>query len=355
MSPLASRLGRALVAAVVLGSVTPATLALAQPKSPTDEARALARDAWAALDAQDYKEALDKVTKAEVLYHAPTHLLLMGNALVGLGKLAEALATFERLAAEPLPAASPPAFKDAQETGRKRMKELLARVPSLLVVVESAEAPAAVVTVDGQTVDFTSGVAVRFDPGTRAIAVEAEGFAPVKKTVVLPEKGGVVRVPVVLKRPRAAGAASADPSAAATAAGSAGPAGSGPSLRVPAYISFGVAGASFLVGAITGGVSMARTADLKGRCPNDLCPEKERTALDSAYATAHASTALFAIGGAAAAAGVVLIAIDLGAAPEKPKTGTSARPAAGSARGRQPVLRAEPWVSVGGAGVRGSF
>ncbi len=347
MSPLASRLGRVVLAAVVLGSVTTATVAPAQPKSPTDEARELAREGWDALDAQDYRAALDKVTKAEALYHAPTHLLLMGNALMGLGKLADALATFERLAAEPLPAASPPAFKDAQETGRKRMKELLARVPSLLVVVESSDAPGATVTVDGQKVDFASGVAVRFDPGTRVIGVEAEGFAPAKKTVVLPERGGVVRVPIALERPRAAGAGSAD--ASASGAASAGPAGGAPKWRVPAYVSFGVAGASLLGGAISGAVSIAQTSDLKGRCPENLCPEGERGALDGAHAAANASTALFVIGGVAAAAGVVLMVIDLGPGPG------NAAAAKGARAGARPALRAEPWVSFGGAGVRGTF
>lgn len=352
MSLLASRFGRALLAAVVLGSAMPVTAALAQPKSPTDEARALATEGWNAFDAQNYREALDKVTKAEALYHAPTHLLLMGNAQVGLGKLADALATFERLAAEPLPTASPPAFKDAQDTARKRMKELLARVPSLLVVVESAEAPAAVITVDGQKVDFASGVAVRFDPGARVIAVEAEGFAPVKKTVTLPEKGGVVRVPIALEKPRVAGAGagtgSADPGAAASGSASAGPAAGGPRWRLPAYVSFGVAGASVLLGAVTGGVSMGQTSELKSRCPDNACAEGDRAALDSAYAMAHVSTAAFVLGGVAAATGVVLMVVDLGPEPGKAKTGKGAQ-------GRRSGPQIAPWVSVGGAGLRGSF
>src|SRR4051812_31093044 len=62
--------------------------ALAQAKSPTDQARKLGQEAWQALEANNYKEALDKANEAEALYHAPTHLLLIGNAQVGLGRLA---------------------------------------------------------------------------------------------------------------------------------------------------------------------------------------------------------------------------------------------------------------------------
>ncbi len=350
---------RASLAAVCLGLFTPVLLsplgasteAFAQPKSVPDEARELARDGWAAQDAGKFAEALDKVTKAEALYHAPTHLLLMGNAQIGLGKLADALDTFERLSAEPLPAASPPAFKDAQDTGKKRMKELLARVPSLLVVVESTDAPAYVVTVDGKKVDFASGVAARFDPGPRQIKVVAEGFTEVTKTVTLPEKGGVVRIAIVLEKPRPPGAettgkggasGSAAPTATASPTATALPV---EASRVPVYIAFGVAGASAIVGAITGGLSIAKTTDLKARCPNDRCSESDRSELDSANTLAHVSTATFVLGGVAAVAGVVLVAVNVSGPSKQGATGQQ----------KQSVIRLSTSISPGGLSVRGTF
>lgn len=343
MSFLASRPGRALMAAVWVTTFTFAVGASAQPKSATDEARELAKQGWAALDAQNYKEALDKVIQAEALYHAPIHLLVMGSAQVGLGKLAEALSTFERLAAEPLPTTAPTAFKDAQETGKKKMKELLSRVPSLLVAVENSDA-APSVTVDGKKMDFSSGVAVRIDPGDHTIEVSAEGYETSKTTVKLPEKGGVVRVPVVLSKPRGAGSASASasssPSAAPSAVPSATTTAQQSSTRVPAYIALGVAGATIIVGSVTGGMSLAATGDLKTRCPNNTCAPADQPAIDSANVLANTSTAMFVIGGVAAAAGIVLLAVDVGSRPsQKGATG----------------VRVEPWVSVGGGGLRGRF
>ncbi len=348
MPPLASRLGRVLIAAVVLTSVLPPGEAGGQPKSAIDEARELARDGSKALEAENYKVALEKVTAAEALYHAPTHLLLMGNAQAGLGKLADALATFERLTAEPIPAAAPTAFKDAQDVGRKRVKELMARVPSLLVAVEVAEAIAPVIEVDGKVVNFSGGLAVRLDPGEHVITVTAEGFETAKTKFTLPEKGGVVRLPIALQKKGGGGSATATATATAAAgaaSGSAAPSGSGgpasaPS-RVPAYVAFGVAGASIVAGAVTGGLSLSMTGELKGVCLENLCPASERGKLDSANVLATTSTATFVIGGLAAVAGVVLLKVNLGSSSPKPSTGSTAT--------------LEPWISVGGAGVRGKF
>ncbi len=326
--------------------------ALAQGKSPTDQARKLGQEAWQALDANNYKEALDKANEAEALYHAPTHLLMIGHAQVGLGRLAEALATYERLAAEPLPDSGPPAFKEAQEKGRKRMKELLARVPSLLVAVEGADGATPVVTVDAKVIDFASGLAVRLDPGEHAITVATPGFETVKRTVTLPEKGGVVRLPIAVEKVGVA-AARASASASAAAAASGAPTAAPTSTdaapsRTPAYVAFGVAGAGLIAGAITGAISLGMAGDLKKRCPGDVCSPDDRGSLDTANLLAHTSTATFVLGGVAAAAGIVLISIDLGPSPKPATAGTALTR-------RQSRPHVEPWISFGGAGLRGAF
>lgn len=354
MSPLASRLGRAIGPLLIVATCVFSIDAAAQSKDPAAAARDLARAGWDALDKQDYKDALDKVTQAEGLYHAPTHLLLMGNAQAGLGKLVDALATFEKLAAEPLTGAAPNAFKEAQETGRKRMKELLARVPSLLVVVTSAEAAGVTVSLDGQKVTFAGGVAVRCDPGEHTIVVEAEGFPTVTQKVTLPEKGGVVRVPIALEKPgtpASTGTASAGPTASAAPSGTAtvGPA-PGPQIKPLTFVTLGVAGASLVVGAITGGITLGAASDLKQRCKDNHCPFDEKGAYDSANMVANVSTATFVIGGLAAAAGGVLLAVDLAGGRNKPPATTGPAP-----HGAAASVRIQPFLTVGGGGVRGSF
>lgn len=353
MSPFASRLGRVIGPVLFVAACAFASDAGAQAKEPAAAARELARAGWDALDKQDYKTALEKVTEAEGLYHAPTHLLLMGNAQAGLGRLVDALATFEKLAAEPLTAAAPNAFKEAQEAGRKRMKELLARVPSLLVVVESAEAAGVTVKLDGEKVTFPGGVAVRCNPGEHTIVVEAEGFPPATQKITLPEKGGVVRVPIALSKPSSpapSSSVSAGPTASAAPTGSALVGPTGPQVKPLTIVTLGVAGASLVVGAITGGVTLGAAGDLKKRCPDNHCPNDEQGAYDSANTLATVSTATFVIGGVAAAAGAVLLTLDMLGGRAAP----SAARSAGAPRGAEGV-RIQPFLSLGGGGVRGSF
>src|SRR5262245_49516702 len=77
----------------------------AEPATDIERAGALAKQANRALQkAQSYAEALDYATRAEALHHAPFHLTIIGEALMGMGRVAEAMATFDRLVAEPLPA-----------------------------------------------------------------------------------------------------------------------------------------------------------------------------------------------------------------------------------------------------------
>ncbi|MEZ4296723.1 MAG: PEGA domain-containing protein [Polyangiaceae bacterium] len=349
--------------------------AYAQPKGATDEARELAREGWKALDEGKYAEALEKVTKAEGLYHAPIHLLLLGNAQVGLGRLADAIETFERLAAEPLPADAPKAFREAQETGRKRVKELIARVPSLLVEIANTEAVGATVTIDGKPAAL-NGIAVRLNPGEHTVAAEAAGYETASQKVTLPEKGGVVRLPIVLVKkaseggPPSSGSATGAASASAGAAGGAGAGATGAASagagagggtpdsasRVASYVVLGAAGVGLAVGAATGGLSLSMTNELKDVCPGNLCPPSERGKLDAASTLAAASTASFVVGGVAAAAGLVLLVVDLrsGGGASSGTGGARAGKARAGARGSGGVV-IEPWISAGGAGLRGRF
>ena len=88
------------------------------PVSDIDRARALAKQANRALQkAQSYAEALDYATRAEALYHAPIHLGIIGEALIGMGRGAEAMATLERLVSEPLPPTRPRRSARRRRTG----------------------------------------------------------------------------------------------------------------------------------------------------------------------------------------------------------------------------------------------
>jgi hypothetical protein len=334
-----------------LGALLCATLAVTAPQAlaggdPTAQARALAQEAGDLIDAKKYADALDRVTRAETLYHAPTHELMMGQANEGLGHLAAALAIFEKLAAEPIPAAAPHAFVEAQQAGKERLRALLARVPSLLVSVKGLRpGQRAEVKVDGEPYAIDTAAARPADPGSHLIVVSVEGRDPVQQTVLLPEKGGVVTAEVSMAPSDSHEAVSAPqapppplPSILAEPGG--GQPHSGGGSLVPAFVAFGVGVAGLGVGAVTGAMSMSNVSDLRNKCPGNVCPSSQQSQIDSTKTLGTVSTVGFIVGGVGAAAGVTLLLLR--------------KPSGESAAARHPRT-VVPWVGVGTAGVEGTF
>lgn len=297
----------ALAATVVACALAPAT-ASAQPSAGVAKARALASEAGELLDQKRYADALGRLEEAESAFHAPTHVAMIGEALEGLGRLAEALATFEKLGAEPLPAAAPQAFRRAKQQAATKARALSARVPSLRVRVQGPPAGAASATLDGKALDLAEGRATRVDPGERTLLVEAAGFAPVSRRVSLPERGDIVGVEVALERATPmAPLATAQPFAPARADDGKR---SFWRSRTPAYAALGLGGAGLVVGAVTGGLSLAKVSDLKARCPNGACAPGDQGSLDTAGALGTTSTVAFAVGAVLVATGVVLFVVN---------------------------------------------
>jgi hypothetical protein len=280
--------------------------AAAEPANdPVAEARALAQTALDHLDAKRWAEALEVAERAEKLYHAPIHMRIIGQALEGLGRLAEAAAVYDRLAAEPLPSTAHQVFRESQEFARGRIKELAARLPSLLVKVEGSEE--ATITIDGRPVE-ASGVAVRVDPGDHVVRAEADGMVPYEKRVTAEEGSGVVVVTAVLRAPGEPPAPEPDV-VIFDAEESGGP-------PVATWVLFGLGGAALAAGAITGGLSLAAASDLEERCPDRHCTPADEPDYDRAVALGWASTALLAAGGVGAAVGVVVWIADASGEPE---------------------------------------
>jgi tetratricopeptide (TPR) repeat protein len=293
-----------------------------------DRARDFARKALDEIDAGDFEAAYGHASEAERLYHAPVHLEAMGAALEGLGRLAEAADIYERLVAEPVPPSAPQVFRDAQEHAKKRLAELGAKVPSLLIRMRGAPVEKIRVTVDDRELSYVEGLARRVDPGTRVLRVEADGMEPHEETVELPSKGGVVTIDVSLR----ASGTEAPPSETPT------PVESSEGSLVPAFVAFGVGAAALGVGAITGALALGTAGDLDERCPDKQCTAADQDDYDSAVTMGTVSTIGFVVAGVAIAAGVVLFAV---------------RP--GGSAGAQAGAPVEITVGWGRLGARGAF
>jgi hypothetical protein len=331
--PASWRLTRLLLAVLLL-----CTSASAAPSDAKEEARALAEQAGDALDAGNSKRAIELVTQAEALYHAPTHLIIAAEAHERLGALVEAAELYERIVAEPLPAGSPPAFKAAQNDAIERVRALIARIPSLLVRISPASARARI-TVDEQPFEGATDAAKRLNPGTHTVRASAAGFQSYEKTVEL-KRGGVVTLEITLQRVEGAEQAAPRPEAAATTAPTAPPDEVQPRSKVPAYIAFGVGVVGLGVGAVTGKMSLDRVAELDDTCPDKRCPSGRQADIDDARLLGNISTIGFGVGAAGIAAGVVLL-ITSGSTEEKRTARTS--------------RAIQPWMTASSVGLRGSF
>lgn len=332
----------------VVCALLSAALMLAAPATraagtDAEQARALAQEGGDLLDAKRYADALERVTRAEALYHAPTHELMMGQAHEGLGHLAMALGIYEKLAAEHLPPASPRPFLEAQQTGKERLRALLARVPSILVVLHGLnprDLPE--VRIDGEPYSLDAGVAKPADPGAHVVAVDVPGHPPIERSVVLPDRGGVVTVELQLAGPQAESPPPAQPEPARPPPA---PADVPPARRegsmLPSLVAFGVGAAGLGVGTVTGILSLSNVSNLRGRCPGNRCAPAQQSEIDSTKTLGVVSTVGFVVGGAGVAAGAVLLLLR----PAPKEVGTAAS--------RAPVVA--PWIGACAAGVEGTF
>src|SRR5262245_21216965 len=90
-------------------------------------------------DAGNCKGAIEKLSRAESLYHAPTILGRLGECQVQVGQIVLGTENLNRVVREPLAANAPKAFKDAQERAQKVLTLALPKIAHLTVKVDPPE------------------------------------------------------------------------------------------------------------------------------------------------------------------------------------------------------------------------
>ncbi len=370
-----------LLATLLLSSTLTPTAALAQnADADKASARDLAIEGYKALQSKDYATAVDRFTRADALYHAPTVILGLARAHVGLGKLVSAQELYSRIAHESLPPTASSAIKKAVLDAEKELDALALRIPSVVINVWGNDAPR--VTLDGIELRAAAlGVKRPVDPGKHVVTVSATGFVTNEVTVNLTE-GKVESVTIELKprqaepppvaavAPTAKAPAATPPAAtppAATPPAATPPAatpmptpapttsapmtpaqpepapeqikGNGSTQKTIGFVALGVGAAGLLVGGITGGLALGKHGDITKSCPEGHCaPGQEamlKPEIESYNTMGTISTIGFIAGGALAATGVVLILT----APKKTTTQATVT----------------PLVGLGFVGVMGSF
>lgn len=290
-------------------------------------------------------EAIEKLARAEALYHAPTILGRLGECQVNVGQIVLGSENLNKVVREQLAPNAPKAFHDAQARAKKALEAALPRISHLTVEIEPTDVDATV-TVGGATVPKALIGAERpTDPGSHEVVATAQGYLPAKTNVSLSE-GSRHSIKLRLEPdPNAVAAQPAEPALApppapVTPPPPATPPPAAESSKTLSYVLLGVGVGGIVVGSITGLMAIQKKGDLD--CPDNECRGTNIDKLDSANTMALVSTIGFGVGIASAALGTIFLF-----------TGKSDGPAPSAKY--EPGLKARAFVGLGSVGVAGSF
>lgn len=324
-------------------------MALAQESQAENvaAARSLGIQGVQLADAGNCKEAIEKLSRAEQLYHAPTILGRLGECQVNVGQIVLGTENLNRVVREQLAPNAPKAFRDAQERARKVLDAALPRIAHLTVQIEPPGTDVTL-TVGGASVPKALiGVERPTDPGTHEVVANAAGYLPAKTNVSLAEGGRQTVTLSLTPDPNAAKPVEAQPPALPPPVApidSPPPAQAKSGSNTLAYVLLGVGAAGIVTGSITGVMAISQKNDLD--CPRNECSGGAADDLDSANTVALISTIGFAVGIPAAAVGAVLLITGSSKSEKPPGTAWQL-----TDRG----LSVQPFVGLTGAGVTGRF
>lgn len=306
---------RRLVATALIATLAAPSLVRADDAADIAAARELATAGVLLADAGKCDEAIDKLSRAEKLHHAPTILGRLGECQVEVGRLVEGTENLQKVIREPLGPNPPSAFVQAVERAKK---VLLVAEPKIARLTIFVEPDSATVTIDGVIVPQASvGTARPIDPGSHVLDVRAPGHKNAMQTVTL-NTSQVASVTIKLEKlPEPTEPTEPEPPAPPPKkiepppppAYTAPPPPDHSATRTIGTVSFVIGGVALGAGATFGLFALDRKNALDRACDGTNCPEDARATLDAAQNWAVASTVCFVVGGAAIAAGGVLFLV----------------------------------------------
>jgi hypothetical protein len=336
--------------------VAPAAFAQDQPQAENvAAARSLGLQGIKMADSGDCKGAIEKLSRAESLYHAPSILGRLGECQVNVGQIVAGTENLNRVVREQLAANAPKAFKDAQERAKGVLNTALPKIAHLTVKVDPPDAKAQVLVAGVAIPPALIGVERPTDPGTHQIVVSAPGYLDQTQTVTLAEGASQELAVRLEKDPNAAAAAAPPapppPTPVVTTPPAAPPSDSAPKKsNTLAYVALGVGGVGLVVGGVTGLLAIGKKGDLSG-CVDKRCPSSQGDNIDSAKTMATVSTVGVGVGVVGIGLGVVLL---LTGGSGSGSASASAQPHR-LARRLPGSVTVEPWMGLNSAGLNGTF
>ncbi len=323
--------------ALLFALVATAGSARAEPQAETIAAsRALGIEGVELAEAGRCAEAIEKLERAEALYHAPSVLARLGECQIEIGQIVRGTETLNRVVRERLAPDAPEPFRAAQARAEELLDRHLPRIARLVLHIEPANVPADV-TVSGVAVPRALLGAERpTDPGTHEVVANAPGYEGARATIHLDEGARQELTLELLPLEREAKRAAKQPAPAAPPApvsdGAKPRAAEGPGT-LP-FVLLGVGAAGLAVGTVTGVLAIQRKNELE--CPSYQCEGAQHAKLDEAQAVSWVSTAGFGVGLVSGVIGAILFVSSSGG---EASTG----------------FRLRPYASAASAGISGSF
>ncbi|NUO49404.1 MAG: tetratricopeptide repeat protein [Polyangiaceae bacterium] len=284
-----------------------------EAKRAYTEGRKLAKEGKLAEAVEAFRRAHDRAP-------TPVTRLELARALQSQGKLVEAHRLADSTPGMPITATETQKSKVSRTEARELATLLAAKLPKVVLVVKGAGAETKV-AIDGlpvsqellsqeQPIDPGSHVATA-TMGDRSVEVPFSLAESERKEIELdvsppppvePPAPAVSLAPKTEPKPQPKPVQSKAP-----------PEEEGLHPFVP--VMFTVASVSLVTAVVTGSVALSQASELKDACPNNGCPPEWHSELSTHEALAVTSTVAFAVGGAAAAAGIVGWIVDATSSP----------------------------------------
>jgi hypothetical protein len=316
-------------------------------------ARMLGTDGVKLAMAGDCPHAVDKLTRAEALLHAPTTAVWLGQCDIQLGRLVAGTEILNRVLRESLPEGAPKSWVDAKQRAQGLFDAAEPRIAKLTIHVDRPTGVEPQVTIDGEAVPSVLLDNERpTDPGTHHVMASALGLTAATADVSLTD-GQSARVSLRLEG-QAQGATwalsaqstsqppqvqGASPQAAqAQATQPVPPAPASTPNRAPAFVSFGIGAAGLVFGSVFGVVALGDKSRLDSACVDKGCPQSSQSDIDAMHRDSLLSTIGIGVGVVGAALGTIFLVTAHG--DDSPKTAR---------------MDVHPWFGPGSAGVGGTF
>jgi hypothetical protein len=290
----------------------------------------------------DCGHAVDKLTRAEALLHAPTTAVWLGQCDIQLGHLVAGTEILNRVVRETLPDSAPKSWVDAKQRAQSLFDAAEPRIAKLTIHVDRPGGIDPQVTVDGEQVPSVLLDNERpTDPGAHHVVATADTLSTATADVTLSD-GQSQRVSLRLEATTAAAAPATTAATTIQPAPSPTPA---PSTErsspnhTAAFVTFGIGATGLIFGSVFGVLALGDKSrlDAVNGCPGN-CPASSQSDIDAIHRDSLLSTIGLGVGVVGAAIGTILF--------------VSAHSDEASKSSR---IEVRPWVGPSSAGLGGTF